>query len=71
MHHDDLPELTPQELAHTAGGAGFDIGGLLNGAFGLAEQAGAPAKELGMAKQAAGMVMPLISSFMGGGGGGG
>jgi hypothetical protein len=62
-------DLTPEELAATRGG--FDIGGLIQGAFGLAQQAGAPAKELGMAQQAMGIAMPLISQFLGGAGGGG
>ena len=64
-------DLTPEELSATRGGAGFDLGGLIQGAFGLAQQAGAPAKELGMAQQAMGMAMPLISQFLGGAGGGG
>ena len=63
--HDQITELTLQQLAQTHGGEGMpDIGGLLNGAFSMAESAGAPSKELGMAKQAAGAVMPLISSFL-------
>lgn len=61
-------ELTHEEL--TAARGGIDIGGLLNSAFGMAKQAGAPAQELGMAQQAASMAMPLLQSFLGGGGGG-
>ena len=63
--HDHFAELTSQQLAQTHGGEGMpDIGGLLNSAFGMAESAGAPSKELGMAKQAAGAAMPMISSFL-------
>jgi hypothetical protein len=62
-------ELTNEELTTARGG--FDIGGLLNGAFSMAKQAGAPAQELGMAQQAASMAMPLIQGFLGGGGSGG
>lgn len=62
-------ELTNDELTATRGG--FDIGGMLNSAFGMAKQAGAPAQELGMAQQAASMAMPLIQGFLGGGGSGG
>ena len=61
-------ELTNDELATARGG--FDIGGLLNSAFGMAQQAGAPTQELGMAKKATSMAMPLLQSFLGGGGGG-
>ena len=64
-------DLTSEELAATRGGAGFDIGGLIQGAFGLAQQAGASPKALGIAQQAVGMAMPLISQFLGGMGGGG
>ena len=68
MHPSPI-ELTLEQLAATRGGAGFDIGGLIQGAFGLAQQAGAPAKELGMAQQAMGIAMPLLSQFLGTGGG--
>jgi hypothetical protein len=59
-----MQELTTEDLEITRGG--IDIGGLLNSAFSMAQQAGAPPQQLGQAQQVAGQVMPMIQKLIGG-----
>lgn len=58
---DPFETLRVDQLAHTIGGAGMDIGSLIQQAGSMADQAGAGGK----GSQIAGMIGPMAQNIMG------